>query len=161
MALEESVLVRGPVKNTIPVCLSCYNELDPENVVVCWICNFPFCSEECQQFEEHQQECSIFAKQNVKIKNHDQFDYSSSESAYDLILPLRMLYLKSSDPDKWKQFWKLSSHIGNFKKKNEWVDKQKYVVDYILNTLKLPDITEDIILTILGLGAIKVVFWTS
>ena len=30
-------------------------ELDPENVVVCWICNFPFCSEECQQFEEHQQ----------------------------------------------------------------------------------------------------------
>ena len=87
----------------------------------------------------------------MKIKNHDQFDYSSSESAYDLILPLRMLYLKSSDPDKWKQFWKLSSHIGNFKKKNEWVDKQKYVVDFILNTLKLPDITEDIILTILGI----------
>ena len=68
-------MVRGPVKNTIPVCLSCYNELDPENVVVCWICNFPFCSEECQQFEEHQQECSIFAKQNVVSRQTSSFAY--------------------------------------------------------------------------------------
>ena len=151
--MEESVLVRGPVKNTIPVCLSCYNELDADSVIVCWICNFPFCSEECQQFEEHQMECSIFAKQNVKIKN-DQFDYSSSEPAYDLILPLRLLFLKS-DPEKWKTFWKLMSHHGNLKKKSDWVDKQKYVVDYILNTLKLPNITEDIILTILGINHVN------
>ena len=156
LILEESVLVRGPIKKTIPVCLSCYNELDADSVTVnCWICNFPFCSEECQQFEEHQQECSIFAKQNVKIKNHDQFNYSSSESVYDLIIPLRIIFLKSSDPEKWKQFWKLMSHYGHLKKKSEWIDKQKYVVDYILNTLKLPDITEDIILTILGINHIN------
>ena len=47
------------------------------------------------------------------------------------------------------------SHFENLKKKKEWMEKQKYIVDYITNTLKLPNVTEDQILTILAIDHIN------
>merc|ERR1712156_245949 len=119
LILEESPIVCGPVKNTSPICLSCYGGLD--------------------------------SQQNVQI-SVEKFTYQNPQKEYDLILPLRMLALKSRNPSKWKPIWKLMSQLDQLKKKSEWVEKQKYVVDYILNTLKLPNVTEDMILTLLAIN---------
>ena len=155
MILEESPIVCGPVKNTLPICLSCYGGLDSQqNVNICSTCHFPFCSENCKKSEEHRAECSIFEQQNVQI-SVDKFTYQNPQKEYDLILPLRMLALKSRNPSKWKPIWKLMSQLDQLKKKSEWIEKQKYVVDYILNTLKLPNVTEDMILTLLAIDKIN------
>ena len=47
------------------------------------------------------------------------------------------------------------SQLDQLKKNSEWVEKQKYVVDYILNILKLPNVTEDMILTVLAIDKIN------
>ena len=155
LILEESPIVCGPVKNTLPICLSCYGGLDSQqNVNICSTCHFPFCSENCKKSEEHRAECSIFEQQNVQI-SVEKFTYQNPQKEYDLILPLRMLALKSRNPSKWKPIWKLMSQLDQLKKKSEWVEKQKYVVDYILNTLKLPNVTEDMILTLLAIDKIN------
>ena len=153
LILEESPIVCGPVKNTIPVCLSCYSNLDSQNVNICSTCHFPFCSEKCKTSEEHQAECSIFNEQNVKI-SVEKFNYQNTQKEYDLIMPLRILSLKTN-PSKWKPLWKLMSQLDQLKKNSEWVEKQKYVVDYILNILKLPNVTEDMILTVLAIDKIN------
>ena len=153
MILEESPIVCGPAKNTLPVCLSCYIHLDSQNVFICSTCNFPFCSEKCKKSEEHRAECSIFEQQNVKI-SVEKFIYQDPQKEYDLIMPLRMLSLKLN-PSKWKPFWKLMSQLDQLKKNSEWVEKQKYVVDFILNILKFPNVTEDMILTLLAIDKIN------
>ena len=81
-------------------------------------------------------------------------NYSTVEQAYDLILPLRLLSLKS-DPERWKQIWKLMSHSDNLKKKKEFLEKHKFVVDYILTRLKIPDVDEDLILDLLAIDHIN------
>ena len=151
--MEESPIVCGPVKNTFPVCLSCYGGLDGQNVTICATCHFPFCSEKCKKTEDHRAECAFFEQQNVKIAV-EKFSYQHPQKEYDLILPLRMLALKSN-PTKWKPLWKLMSQLNQFKKEAEWIEKEKYVVDYILNILKLPDVTQDMVLTILAIDKIN------
>ena len=105
---------------------------------------------------EHQIECTIFSEQNVQVDT-DKFNYPI-EPIYDIILPLRILSFKSPKTqnfEKWKPFWKLMSHFENLKKKKDWIEQQKYIVDYIMNTLKLPNVTEDQILTILAIDHIN------
>ena len=84
----------------------------------------------------------------------EKFNYQNPQKEYDLILPLRMLALKSN-PSKWKPLWKLMSQLDQLKKRTEWVEKQKYVVDFILNILKLPNVNEDMILTLLAIDKIN------
>ena len=94
-------------------------------------------------------ECALFTQQNVKV-NADNFNYELFEPDYDLILPLRILSLKQN-PEKWAIIMKMCSQLGNLKKNSDWVKKQKYVIDYILNTMKLPDVSEDLLLTVMGI----------
>ena len=143
-------MIRGPPKRTTPLCLGCFTVFeDASYAIYCPNCNFPFCSEECKAWEEHQMECALFTQQNVKV-NADNFNYELFEPDYDLILPLRILSLKQN-PEKWAIIMKMCSQLGNLKKNSDWVKKQKYVVDYILNTMKLPDVSEDLLLTVMGI----------
>ena len=95
-------------------------------------------------------ECSFFAKQNMK-NTADQ----NSVNYYDIILPLRILSLRKKPEVLWKPFWKLMSHLDEFKQNKEWLDKQKIVSDFILKKMKIPDVTEEMILTILAIDAIN------
>ena len=98
-------------------------------------------------------ECKFFTPHRVKMYVQNQ-NYSTVEQAYDLILILRLLSLKS-DPERWKQIWKLMSHSDNLKKKTAFLEKHKFVVDYILTRLKIPDVDEDLILDLLAIDHIN------
>ena len=94
-------------------------------------------------------ECSILAQENVKLTDDERFINS-----YDLILPLRILSLRSK-PKQWKPFWKMMSHLKAFKQNKEWMEKQKNVLDFILKKLKIPDVSEELLLTILAIDSVN------
>ena len=63
--------------------------------------------------------------------------------------------MKKSKPDLWKPFWKLMSHLAEFKQNKEWMEKQKPICDFILNKMKIPDVTQEMLLTILAIDSIN------
>jgi len=158
LIIEESPMIRAPVMGGTTlgcstgsslICLGCYNLLTG-GWVSCSNCGGTLCSVKCKDSADHQMECSFFAKQNMK-NTADQ----NSVNYYDIILPLRILSLRKKPEVLWKPFWKLMSHLDEFKQNKEWLEKQKIVSDFILKKMKIPDVTEEMILTILAIDAIN------
>merc|ERR1719464_1676174 len=80
----------------------------------------------------------------------------SAKGWLDFLLKLWwILSLRKSKPDLWKPFWKLMSHLAEFKQNKEWMEKQKPVCDFILNKMKIPDVTQEMLLTILAIDSIN------
>ena len=123
LILQEDLLVRGPVKKTKPVCLTCYSLIDWSDCVYCKKCNFIFCNDWCNAADEHQAECKVLPQ----VDSYN-FNYTDFEPMYDVILPLRILLLK--DSPKWKPFIKMMSQLENHKKSGKWKEDQ--------NKLSLP-----------------------
>ena len=47
------------------------------------------------------------------------------------------------------------SHLAEFKQNKEWMEKQKPICNFILNKMKIPDVTEEMLLTILAIDSIN------
>ena len=47
------------------------------------------------------------------------------------------------------------SHLDEFKQNKEWMEKQKPICDFILNKMKIPDVTQEMLLTILAIDSIN------
>ena len=64
LIISEAAAALGPCQNTQPRCLTCLasmDQMDPEKIVWCDKCNFPFCSEQCASSDLHvNNECSAF-----------------------------------------------------------------------------------------------------
>ena len=56
---------------------------------------------------------------------------------YDVIPPLRALALRDQDPAMWKLFWNLMSHYDNWMKDPEWQISHQYIIDFLLDKLKV------------------------
>ncbi len=90
-------------------------------------------------------ECQFFG--NVKVDGEN-FNYSTFEVLYDVILPLRVLSLRETP--QWKVVINLKHHLKELQQRPSWKDGHKFVIDYITSTLKL-NVSEDTILTILAI----------
>ena len=64
LIISEAAAALGPCQNTQPRCLTCLasmDQMDPEKIVWCDKCNFPFCSEQCATSDIHvNNECGAF-----------------------------------------------------------------------------------------------------
>ena len=148
---EELPLVRAPPFSTHPVCLGCYEPLERGNYFQCKICHWPFCNQSCYKSDnkDHKLECSLFEKQGVTV-NPREFNFRGGpEPLYDVIKPLRVLGLNSKDLDV---FMGLMSHLEEWKCREGFYESHKAAVNYILDELKLPNVTEEIILKIFAIG---------
>ena len=143
---EEYPLNRGPVCTpdpTQPVCLGCYQFLGnkPSERHDCMKCGWPLCSTACEKSPEHLPECQMFSAKNVKISS-ESFDYDDIEPMYDIICPLRILWQREHQPDKWRIFWKLMSQVENWIE-SKWngsrkmMESHQMIIKYIINVLKL------------------------
>ena len=65
------------------------------------------------------------------------FNYKGVEPLYDVIPPLRALALKTKRPENWKIFWNLMSHLDNWKKDPSWKESHQYIIDFLLDKLKV------------------------
>ena len=134
---EEFPLSRGPIYSTRPICLGCYQSLSSKSSErhICQKCSWPLCGKICEKSPEHTPECQIFSDRGVKI-NSESFCYDDIEPMYDVISPVRILWQREYEPEKWKIFWKLMSHIDDWMTSKEWRESHFTILDYILNTLK-------------------------
>ena len=135
---EEYPVSRGPIYSTRPVCLGCYQVLSTESSErhICQKCGWPLCCQICEKSPEHIPECQIFSNQGVKVKS-EEFCYDDIEPMYDIVSPVRVLWQRRYEPEKWMIFWKLMSHIDNWIQSKEWIESHSAIINYIINTLKL------------------------
>ena len=133
---EEYALNRGPIYATRPVCLGCYQILSNKSSErhLCRDCGWPLCSEICEKSLEHAPECEIFSSRNVKVCS-ETFNYDGIEPMYDVVSPVRVLWQRDKQPERWSIFWKLMSHIDDWIASEEWKQTHRMIVDYILETL--------------------------
>ena len=136
--LEEYPLSKGPLYSTRPVCLGCYQVLS--NISSerhnCKKCGWPLCSDICEKSPEHYPECQMFSSRDVKICCK-QFNYDGIEPMYDIICPVRVLWQRENQPEKWNIFWKLMSHIDNWMASEDWKQGHRMIVNYILENLQI------------------------
>lgn len=70
-------------------------------------------------------------------KDASKFKFDDVEPMYDVIAPLRALALRDQDPALWKLFWNLMSHYDNWMKDPEWKASHQYIIDFLLDKLKV------------------------
>ena len=154
LVLEEKALLKYPQWKTLPTCLGCYKLLYKDKCQPCKLCQWPMCSKECSASPDHKLECKIFAKYGVKLNIKD-LKFDQPEPMYDLITPIRMLALKLNDQSGWKALTNLSSHNEIWNEQPAWKKQHQKVIDYILKTMKLNDVTENLILDLYGIAYIN------
>lgn len=98
--LRENSCVFGPKITSHPMCLGCLRTiipLDATDYYKCSRCNWPMCGENCENSPTHFDECRVM--QNKKfissIKNTGKL---KAEVAYCVIVPLRVILLKNTNP---------------------------------------------------------------
>ena len=140
MIFSEYSIVNYPQWKTSPLCLGCYTSIDLDQCTQCTICNWPMCSEKCSQTEDHLLECGIFQKAEIKIDTNEFKTDQKNQSVvplYDMIIPLRMLALRSKrNQESWEKLTSLMSHSEEWTKDSTWKQKHKHAIGLFLSVQK-------------------------
>ena len=114
----EEPLVHGPNQDgwpnsqKFPVCLSCYDCVTFD--YLCPSCGYPMCDQECASDPLHQGECSVLSKGEKPV-----FKNKVTE-AYHCILPLRMILLARTDPNRFNLIDHLMDHEEEREETKDW-----------------------------------------
>ncbi|XP_014282492.1 SET domain-containing protein SmydA-8 [Halyomorpha halys] len=106
--ISEHCLVLGPKTSTEPLCLGCYQPLDPETSSRCPSCEWPACDAGCPGLtmqDHHLPECIVFSRNPLPAR--------IGRINYDAVFPLRCLLMQKKNPKKWKQLLSLESHFSH------------------------------------------------
>ena len=119
-----------------------------DDYVRCPICQFPMCDEHCVSGLEHKKVCEYLRNKGSVVVNMDK-----SNPIYDVVLPLKILALKKSAPERYALVTQFMDHKSErFKFEDYWILIKKTIVDVILDLPGIPeDTTEEDILRIIGL----------
>jgi len=169
----------APDLNSKPCCLGCYKILEDEDdedvdedeededdedlseedyeddvedgMYRCSQCSWPLCNPTCET-GPHSRECQLFKMNNTKF-NID--NNNSSNSAYNSIMVLRVLWLKEHDLETWDKINMYMDH--NEAKESPYKTKhpspevcREDIVDFIRNHCKLTQFSRQEILHVLG-----------
>lgn len=98
--LRETPSVLGPKISSHVMCLGCHQSITPPpsgDYYKCSKCSWPVCGKSCENLSSHVDECSIMHEKNYmcSIRNTGK---SKTEAAYCVIVPLRVMLLKASNP---------------------------------------------------------------
>ncbi|KAK8376856.1 hypothetical protein O3P69_010057 [Scylla paramamosain] len=104
--LVDQPLAFGPLPYFAAVCLGCHRLL-PEELFRCPGCWWPLCSQECATSKLHERECPILAKdtEHVAVPQNNE-----ETMRYDIIMVLRVLMLRESNPEGWGVVMNMEHH---------------------------------------------------
>ena len=126
----EEPLVHGPNQDgwpnsqKFPVCLSCYDCVTFD--YLCPSCGYPMCDQECASDPLHQGECSVLSKGEKPV-----FKNKVTE-AYHCILPLRMILLARTDPNRFNLIDHLMDHEEEREETKDWFTTERTVVQKLM-----------------------------
>ncbi|XP_042221391.1 SET domain-containing protein SmydA-8-like [Homarus americanus] len=107
LVMREKPLILGPQAESFPVCLGCHSFITTDDHPRCPSCTWPLCSLSCAGTALHQAECSALATDTRKIGPPTSLIRTPR---YDIILMLRCLLLRSSNPAGWELIKGMDSH---------------------------------------------------
>ncbi|XP_070506795.1 SET domain-containing protein SmydA-8-like [Chironomus tepperi] len=145
--LREKPIVIGPKTISNVLCLGCHQSLYG-NYYNCSKCTWPLCGKSCETSEYHVEECKIMSEKNFKtsIKATGKL-----ESSYCVIVPLRVIMMRKTQPKMYEKLSKLVSHLDQRISTKLYDVLRANLVPFILSFLRIPDITEKEILEIAGI----------
>lgn len=155
--LREAPLMLGPKVASAPLCLGCHRNLPPpvkpaQNYQKCSACSWPLCSAECEQSPHHVNECRLMAGSNFQSKiNYNPKEPERKESAYCVIMLLRCMQLKQSNPAAFAKISELEDHLKERLETPLYQVLRANLITFIKTVLGLRDWSE---MEILRLAAI-------
>ena len=151
--LRENPLVLGPKITSHVMCLGCHKTIKPPasgDFYKCSKCTWPLCGKNCETLKPHVDECRVMSEKKFKssIKNNGT---ARIESSYCVIVPLRIILLKLSNPKAYKTITELTSHLDQRIGTKLYDVLRVNLVLFIRNFLKICDCTERDVLNIAGI----------
>lgn len=110
LLLYDVPVALGPRAACHLVCLGCHELIRDEAVPRCPRCWWPLCSQSCAASSRHAGECPVLAADTQRTGQPQLFGYSSR---YDVILVVRCLLLRRTNPAAWRRLLDLASHVPN------------------------------------------------
>ncbi|KAG0719143.1 SET domain-containing protein SmydA-8, isoform A [Chionoecetes opilio] len=134
LLVHEAPVVLGPRAACHLVCLGCHELISNETVPRCARCWWPLCSQRCASSLRHAAECPVLAVDTQRSGQPQLLGYSSR---YDVILVVRCLLLRHTNPAAWRQLLELCSHVP-YRLLEDDEDHQA-TVNYVTQVLKVDE----------------------
>lgn len=150
--LREHPCVVGPKITSLPMCLGCHKTIAAPafDFYKCSKCSWPMCGESCEILESHVEECKLMTAKS--FKSPIKFSGSTKiESSYCVIVPLRVILLKFSNPKAYETVMSLVSHLDQRIHTKLYDALRVNLVPFIRDFLKISDYSEKEILNIAGI----------
>ncbi|XP_052866086.1 SET domain-containing protein SmydA-8-like isoform X1 [Anopheles cruzii] len=157
--LTDTAYVAGPKMVSVPVCLGCNRDLMPllqlsgaNHFHECSGCGWPLCGAECEKSDQHRHECIILARSGYRPKLYPDFNnVHKRETAYCVIVPLRLLLLERNAPEKYAHIQTFESHLAQRLQSPLYEVVRSNVVPFARTVLGLRQYTEQHILQVCGI----------
>ncbi|XP_055914097.1 SET domain-containing protein SmydA-8 isoform X2 [Eupeodes corollae] len=154
--IQESPVAIGPAANSEAVCLGCYIPVKLSlSQYRCSDCKWPLCSADCRgigHVNGHTEyECKFLKEKNSAVDLIATATLTKIKHLYELILPIRILLMKTHKPDSYERIRVMESHI-KLRKLNKilWDHYQEIIVNKLLKEWNLEGFSEEDIHTICG-----------
>ncbi|MCL4137586.1 UNVERIFIED_CONTAM: hypothetical protein GTU68_043275 [Idotea baltica] len=105
--LKDEPMVVGPLGTSELLCLACHAPIYDENFYKCPCCFWPMCSLDCASAKVHDNECAILSE------DENQYGAPTTQGdtpRYDLIMIIRCLLLRTTNPKAWDTLLSMASH---------------------------------------------------
>ncbi|XP_058126992.1 SET domain-containing protein SmydA-8-like [Anopheles ziemanni] len=145
----------GPKIANVPVCLGCNRNLVPlltntvQRFYECTQCGWPLCGNGCEGADQHRVECGVLSGSGYRpnIRPHPA-DPERRESAYCVIVPLRVLLLERTAPEKYAEIERFESHLEQRLASPLYGVLRSNLVPFVRSVLGLRQYSEDMILKV-------------
>ncbi|XP_029710886.1 SET domain-containing protein SmydA-8 isoform X2 [Aedes albopictus] len=161
----DTPLLLGPKIASTAVCLGCHRSLAPQilqrttddapptDFHHCRHCSWPLCGPACETASQHKDECPLLARSSNAVRSRIHFSPSEptrKESSYCVVVPLRALLLKRSNPQRFQDtFLTLESHLETRLKTPLYAALRSNLVPFVRDVLGMrPEVTEHELLQI-------------
>ena len=143
--------VHGPSRDSDLICLGCYDAIDENDPDCCSDCGLPVCgrSEEkgCEKTAQHRAECQAIRKVG---RSRSLALLDDSALLHDVVLVLRCIDLKESDPEGWEELLQLEGHLEERRSDDEVVERIERITSFVLNDLVVEDVDPGVIERLCG-----------
>ncbi|CAG0903864.1 unnamed protein product [Darwinula stevensoni] len=143
--MKEPPLVAGPKQVSSPICLGCHLAMTGE--YRCTECGWPVCGPKCQASPYHRPECELLSRSKGKVAFDD---LVSPNAYYQCITPLRCLWLRERDVERWGVVERMESHVEERKGTKLFQLRQHNIVDFIRITMGVAEYDDDLIHEVCG-----------
>lgn len=102
-------------------------------------------------------ECQLHQESDFKMT----ISFEAIEPYYSVILPLRMLSLKTQAPKSWQELMNLTSHVEEWQKSRFWEEDHQLATEFILTHFHMDGLDQELIFKMYGIAYVNDFFGST